>query len=69
MKDKNGVEWVTLKEIRPGAVFCTLRGEMAVKSEYTYGDGVCQCVLLESGEYAHFPGRNNELVREIELSR
>ncbi len=60
---------VTLKELRPGAVFATHDGIYAVKSEYYY-DGPqtqCQCVLLTSGEYAHFPDGNRTLVREVQV--
>jgi hypothetical protein len=56
-----------LKDLRPGALFTTRSGAMAVKSEYTYENGQCQCILLESGEYAHFPEGNMTPVREVEL--
>lgn len=59
--------WTTLGELREGAVFETRNGVRAVKSEYRYGNDNpdCKCILLESGEYAHFPGRNAEPVREV----
>jgi hypothetical protein len=37
-----------------GAVFETIDGTRAVKSEYGYDNGGCECILLASGEYAHF---------------
>lgn len=63
--------WVALRDLREGAIFETKdRGVRAVKSEYTYdGQGVCQCVLLESGEYVHFLHQNDEIVREIILPK
>jgi hypothetical protein len=72
--------WVPLQDLRDGAIFETQSGIRAVKSGYHYSNaGAIQCVLLESGEYAHFcqtPGitdyqraqaHNLTLVREIEL--
>jgi hypothetical protein len=44
----------TVGEIEPGTVFRTRAGVWAVKSEYRYPNGQCQCVLLASGEYAHW---------------
>ena len=61
-------EQTTLEALRPGAVFMTLDGIAAVKSEYHYKSGAPQCVLLSSGEYAHFPERGATVVREIGLS-
>jgi hypothetical protein len=63
-------EWVMLKDLRPGAVFVTREGIYAVKSEYFYaGDSgsQCECVLLASGEYAHFRDGNETLVREVSV--
>lgn len=64
--------WVTLGNLRKGAIFETQKGVRAVKSEYRYPNGGCECVLLASGEYAHFgePGENHNdvLVREIKIS-
>lgn len=57
--------WITLRELREGAVFENRDGVRAVKSEYHYSNGQCECVLLESGEYAHFPAGNQEPVREL----
>lgn len=60
--------WVTLDELQPGAIFATLKGIYAVKSEYHYGNepgSQWQCILLESGEFAHFPEKNRTLVREV----
>ncbi len=61
-------EWTTLGELRYGALFVTQEGTMAVKSEYRYSNdpqAQCLCILLESGEYAHFVDGNKTLVREI----
>lgn len=59
--------WITLGELRQGAVFETKAGVRAMKTEYhTFNGGIqCDCYLLESGEAAHFPALDNELVREI----
>lgn len=60
--------WTNLESIRCGAVFETQDGVRAVKSEYAYSNGgACQCVLLASGEYAHFPDGNSTIVREIRV--
>jgi len=53
----------TIETIEPGAVF-KADGVYAVKSEYHYPDGNSQCVLLASGEYAHF-SRGNATPVEI----
>lgn len=60
-------EWTTLDKLRPGAVFTTEDRVKAVKSEYKYGDGTTQweCILLASGEFAHFPKKNQTKVRQI----
>lgn len=55
----------TLGQLRPGAVFATEDGVYAVKSEYYYPNGQCQCILLASGEYAHFPEKNATTVYEV----
>lgn len=59
----------TLHELRKGAVFATEDGIYAVKSEYRYSDGQWQCILLESGEYAHFRDGNHTVVYEVIQSR
>jgi hypothetical protein len=59
---------VKLWDLRPGAIFVTRDGCYAVKSEYLYPNGVCECVLLASGEYAHFEQGNRTLVREVRLA-
>jgi hypothetical protein len=56
-----------LKDLRPGALFTTRSGTMAVKTEYYFDSGQCQCFLLESGEAAHFQEGNMTPVREVEL--
>jgi len=62
---------VMLYELRPGAIFVTEDGVYAVKSEYRYNNTnpQFQCILLESGEYAHFPAGNKTLVEEVELTK
>ena len=62
--------WTTLRELRHGALFETLDGDRAVKTEYhTFNDCTqCDCYLLASGEAAHFARLDSEIVREIILS-
>jgi hypothetical protein len=58
----------TLDALRPGALFVTRDGIYAVKSEYRYSGAPgsqWQCILLASGEYAHFPEGNKTLVRVV----
>lgn len=58
----------TIGALRPGAVFATGNGTYAVKSEYEYSnesDAQYQCILLESGEYAHFKQGNATRVWEV----
>lgn len=60
--------YVRLCNLRNGAIFATQNGIKAVKSEYVYSNkpnSQCECVLLESGEYAHFANGNDEWVKEI----
>ncbi len=59
--------WQTLDALRPGAVFVTEGGILAMKTEYhTFESGTqWNCYLLASGESAHFPNQDTELVREI----
>ena len=61
-------EWTTLEMLQPGAVFKTRDGVLAVKSEYHMPNAQSECVLLASGEYAHFPKKNNTEVQEIPLA-
>lgn len=69
-------EETTIGDLCPGAVFATGSGTYAVKSEYYYSTidpvaderGVncqCQCILLESGEFAHFSHGNATIVWEV----
>ena len=60
-------EWMALEDLPPGAVFETRDGVLAVKSEYHYGDSdtQSQCILLDGGEFAHFPEKNAIKVRQI----
>lgn len=65
-------EETTLAQLRPGAIFVTRDGTYAVKSEYRYEsrvDSQYECILLESGEFAHFPNKNQTIVREIEIAK
>lgn len=64
-------EWVTLDELRKGAIFMDQDGVRAVKSEYRYSSSDSQwlCILLSSGEYAHFTDGNKTLVREIVIKQ
>lgn len=71
---REGGEWVALETLPDGALFETWNGVRAVKSEYLLGDRPnhkIQCILLESGEYAHFNDNadlhNLTVVREIAL--
>ena len=60
---------IRLGTLRPGAIFKTKAGFLAVKSEYHYSnnpDAQCLCILLESGEFAHFPKKDMELVEELD---
>lgn len=68
-------EWTRLSDLRPGAIFVTRTGILAVKSEYHSSSGHCECILLASGEYAGFdkggldPAKHNATeVREIALN-
>ena len=64
-------EWRKLGDVEPGSVFVTHDGVLAVKSEYYYSgsaDSQCECVLLASGEYAHFSGGNGEMVRVVDVA-
>ena len=59
--------WVPLCDLRPGAIFETLSGVRAVKSEYHLPNGNPRCILLESGELAHFANGKDILCRELFL--
>jgi hypothetical protein len=61
------IEWIPLRDLLPGFVFVTERGTLAVKSEYHLTGGKCMCILLQSGEYAHFEHGDDTLVRVVEL--
>lgn len=64
-------EWITLEELRRGALFETESGTLAVKSEYRYNNTNPQpmCILLGSGEFAHFPEKQLTKVREVVIFR
>ena len=60
--------WTTLRDLRPGALFVTRDGIIALKTEYhTFGRTQCDCYLTASGESAHFPDGDDEEVRELPL--
>ena len=61
-------EWTTLDKLLPGAIFRTRTGLLVVKSEYFYPNCQSECILLASGEYAHFPEGNKVEVQEIPLA-
>ena len=68
MLNGKGNNWVTLDDLRTGAIFVTKKGTYAAKSEYRYSNdpgSQWQCILLASGEFAHFPEKNRTLVREV----
>jgi hypothetical protein len=56
-----------LKDIRPGALFTTRSGIMAVKTAYIHDSGQCKCVRLEDGQSPHFSEGDMTPVREVEL--
>jgi len=59
-------EWTTLDELPCGSLFVTERyGTVAVKSEYTMISGQWECIIVGTGEYAHFEDGNGERVRQI----
>jgi hypothetical protein len=59
--------FTSLGSLQPGSLFETPHGLLAVKTAYRYSNkGQCQCVLLHSGEYAHFPQGDDTPVRRIE---
>ncbi len=61
-------EWMRLRQLQPGFVFVTLGGTLAVKSEHRMLGGKCMCIMLGSGEYAHFAEGDDTLVSAIEVS-
>lgn len=65
---RSRISEVTLFELRPGAIFVTRDGVRAVKTQYHYPNGQCECVLLKSGEYAHFEQGNLTMVQEVEAA-
>lgn len=61
--------WVRLDDLPPGFLFLTQGGILAVKSEYHYSNGgQWRCILLASGEYAHFEDGNDTLVMALEVA-
>lgn len=65
--NRNANNWRELDRIPNGAIFETKKGIKAVKTRYHYPNGQWECVLLTSGEYAHFSNKNKELVKIIPL--
>ena len=66
---ETSVKWGRLGDLPPGLIFATKNGVLAVKSEYHYSStGHCMCVLLQSGEYAHFPEGDETLVTALEIA-
>lgn len=62
---------MTLRNVPFGSIIETGDGIRACVSEYVYTNDVDsqrQCILLASGEYAHFDNGNDEIVRVIDLT-
>lgn len=57
-----------LNDLPPGSLFVTRAGVLAVKSEYRYPNGAPECVLLASGEYAHFADGGRTEVEPVDLA-
>lgn len=57
----------TLEALPAGTLFRTDAGVVALKTQYHYTNHNPQpmCILLGSGEYAHFPAREQTRVRPI----
>lgn len=53
-----------IASIEPGTVF-KADGVWAVKTQYGLPVGVCECILLESGEIAYFSQRNDTPVEAV----
>lgn len=65
-------EEYTLETLPKGSIFRTADGVYAVKSEYRYTnnpDSQWLCVLLASGEFAHFPEKNATKVERCAVAR
>lgn len=61
--------WLPVRAQPAGTLFVTLDGIHAVKTQYRTADGrQAQCVLLSSGEYAHFPEGDDTLVKRVRLA-
>lgn len=68
MAKKRRTKWITLKNLRAGAIFETKDGIRAVKSENRYGgrpDAQFECIRLNNGSRTFFEEHNQERVREI----
>ena len=59
------MKWTTLGQLRDGAIFKTHDGILAVKSEYYTLNAQSECVLLTSGEYAHFAEKNDTEMQDL----
>ena len=64
---KQAKTWRPLGDLAPGLIFTTQDGVLALKSEYHYEHGPCKCILLGTGEYAHFADGDNTLVAAVEM--
>lgn len=62
--------WRRLRNLPSGTLFATKDGILAVKSEYFYSNDnpQPQCILLASGEYAHFADKEQTWVSEIDIA-
>ncbi len=77
MSKQGKSKWIELSDLRKGAVFETIEGVRAVKTQYRYQNGGWECVLLSTGEYAHFAQdspedvqgstHNSTMVREVSV--
>lgn len=66
--------WAPLADLPPGFIFATQDGILAVKTTYAVYDGndesgKCECILLLTGEYAHFADGDRTLVCALEVQR
>lgn len=61
-------QMIKLGYLEPGSLFGDKdTNDMYVKSEYNYPNGNPDCVILGSGEAAHFDGGHNAEVYEINV--
>ncbi len=62
--------WVRLGNLRPGAIFKTRAGILAVKGArfYSLHNPQPMCILLATGGDAHFPELDQEWVLEVKVA-